>query len=206
MSKSRIGRLVGALLSVALFTACASVVGEAAMTVGTVGIGAVAKGHDIQQTYYVGIFDPMEQLPTALYRITVRGEASVVNSVKFASGWVDARLVDSLETKLEFDDHGGVSLGTEKGKAKLKTGRGLWLFGPEGFRPAPRDHRLVIVMGSDPSAFFQAVDDTLGELDLARNWDRDDGVAASTIELLNLVDTQQTEITGLATTATGGDE
>ncbi|MFO1055248.1 MAG: hypothetical protein U1F36_23765 [Planctomycetota bacterium] len=175
------------------------------MTVATVGVGAVAKGHDIQQTYYVGIFDPMEQLPTALYRITVRGEASVVNSVKFASGWVDARLVDSLETKLEFDTKGGVSLGTEKGKAHLKTGRGLWLFGPEGFRPAPRDHRLVVVMGSDPSAFFQAVDDTLGELDLAKNWDRDDEIATSTIDLLKLVDTQQTEVTGLATTTGGGE-
>jgi hypothetical protein len=36
------------------------------------------------------------------------------------------------------------------------------LFGPEGFREAPANHRLVIVMGSDPSAFFQGVDQALG--------------------------------------------
>ena len=42
------------------------------------------------------------------------------------------------------------------------TGRRLVMFGPEGFREAPKDHRLVVVMGSDPSAFFGAVDRALG--------------------------------------------
>jgi hypothetical protein len=37
-------------------------------------------------------------------------------------------------------------------------------FGPEGFREVPSEHRLVIVMGANPSAFFQAVDKTLGSL------------------------------------------
>ena len=36
------------------------------------------------------------------------------------------------------------------------------MFGPEGFREAPANHRLVVVMGADPSAFFEAVDQTLG--------------------------------------------
>ena len=36
------------------------------------------------------------------------------------------------------------------------------LFGPEGFREAPKDHRLVIVMGSSPDAFFNAMDNSLG--------------------------------------------
>jgi hypothetical protein len=36
------------------------------------------------------------------------------------------------------------------------------MFGPEGFREAPRDHRLVIVMGSSPQKFFSAVDSALG--------------------------------------------
>ena len=193
-----------ALAFAATLDGCASVAGEAALTVATIGIGAVAKGHDIQQTYYLGVFDPQEQLPTSLYRITVRGEASVVNSVKFASGWVDARLVDSLETRIQFDAKGEVSLGDAKGKVTLKTGRPLWVFGPEGFREAPREHRLVVVMGSDPSAFFQAVDDTLGELNLAANWDRDNDVSASALDLLKLIDTQQTEVRELG--GTGGGE
>ncbi len=36
------------------------------------------------------------------------------------------------------------------------------LFGPEGFREAPKDHRLAIVMGSNPKGFFNAMDESLG--------------------------------------------
>ena len=36
------------------------------------------------------------------------------------------------------------------------------MFGPEGFREAPKDHRLVIVMGASPEAFFGAIDRALG--------------------------------------------
>ena len=36
------------------------------------------------------------------------------------------------------------------------------MFGPEGFREAPKDHRLVIVMGSNPEDFFKAIDTSLG--------------------------------------------
>jgi hypothetical protein len=38
------------------------------------------------------------------------------------------------------------------------------MFGPEGFREAPRDHRLVIVMGASPQKFFEAIDTALGDL------------------------------------------
>ena len=48
------------------------------------------------------------------------------------------------------------------------------MFGPEGFRKAPKDHRLVVVMGADPSAFFEAVDQTLGVIAQATQ-----GVASS---------------------------
>ncbi|HYE33628.1 MAG TPA: hypothetical protein VEH27_19570, partial [Methylomirabilota bacterium] len=48
--------------------------------------------------------------------------------------------------------------------AKLNPGRRLVLFGPEGFREAPRDHRLVIVMGADPSGYFEAIDSALGDM------------------------------------------
>ena len=44
----------------------------------------------------------------------------------------------------------------------LPTGRKLVLFGPEGFRPVPKNHRLVIVMGSNPEEFFKAIDESLG--------------------------------------------
>ena len=45
---------------------------------------------------------------------------------------------------------------------RMLTGRRLVMFGPEGFREAPKDHRLVVVMGSNPDAFFSAVDEALG--------------------------------------------
>ena len=45
------------------------------------------------------------------------------------------------------------------------SGRRLMMFGPEGFREAPRNHRLVVVMGSSPEKFFSAVDEALGHLD-----------------------------------------
>jgi hypothetical protein len=46
----------------------------------------------------------------------------------------------------------------------LLTGRRLIMFGPEGFREAPKNHRLVVVMGSNPDKFFSAVDEALGEV------------------------------------------
>ena len=54
------------------------------------------------------------------------------------------------------------------GKAALETGRRMMLFGPEGFRAAPADHRLAVVMASDPSAFFEAIDSALGQLSAAK--------------------------------------
>jgi hypothetical protein len=90
---------------------------------------------------------------------------------KFASGWVRADLVDSLSGRVPMPsdlaasgaegDKPGVTWEREKG---LLTGRRLVMFGPEGFREAPRDHRLVVVMGSDPSVFFSAVDEALGSV------------------------------------------
>src|SRR6185436_10478783 len=59
------------------------------------------------------------------------------------------------------------SLDTDQDQSKLsslKPGRRLMMFGPEGFREAPADHRLVIVMGANPKAFFEAIDTALGDL------------------------------------------
>jgi hypothetical protein len=167
--------------------------GVVAAGVLTLGIGGAIKGHEIKDIYYVGVVDPLAQIPPTLYRITIRGEASIVSSVRFESGWVKSQLVDSLGTSVRFDDSGAVRITKGEGDAlQLESGRPLWLFGPEGFRPAPKDERLVVVMGSDPSAFFQAVSKVLGELDTASQLQK------------NSLTTQHNEILGMLVDA--GDE
>ncbi|MBI3268249.1 MAG: hypothetical protein HYZ53_04450 [Planctomycetes bacterium] len=155
----------------ALAAGCSTPQGYAVGTVSGIAATTFVLGrtasNDIEQIYYLGVFDPAEQLPPSFYRVTVRGQASFISSTKFASGWAPAQLVDSLNTRIHFDDEtGSLKMSdAESGKsATLQTGRRLVMFGPEGFREAPRDYRLVIVMGSNPSAYFQAVDEVLGVL------------------------------------------
>ena len=149
-------------------------------------VGAVAAtallGHiptsNIQQVYYLGVFDPRDQLQPMFYRVRVQGQASAIARTGFASGWVRAELVDSLSGRVStpFDKpvapqaegavQGNGATGAARADQELKagalSGRRLMLFGPEGFREAPANHRLVIVMGADPSAFFSGVDQALG--------------------------------------------
>jgi hypothetical protein len=141
------------------------------MIAGTVGgvtfstlLGARSPTHEIQQVYYIGVFDPREQVPPSIYRLTVHGQSSFMSATKFASGWVPAAMADSLDSHIQFNEKSDkleFSSGDNKIE-KLKTGRRLVLFGPEGFREAPKDHRLVVVMGSNPEAYFQAIDEALG--------------------------------------------
>ncbi|MBI3915522.1 MAG: hypothetical protein HY322_00750 [Betaproteobacteria bacterium] len=133
-----------------------------ALVVGT-AIASQIPSTDIEQVYYLGVFDPQEQLPPTMYRVRVRGQSSMLNFTKFASGWVRADLVDSLSTIAHAGNGGGFEIkrADEETKA-LKTGRRLVMFGPEGFREAPKDHRLVVVMGANPQAFFSAIDEALG--------------------------------------------
>ncbi len=188
-----------------LCAGCAmSSAGEVAGTALTLGIGGWVSGHQIRQVYYVGVFDPHGQVPPALYRITVFGEASAVNSVHFASGWVPAPLADSLETKFTIGADGKVAMEKGDDGASLTTGRGLWLFGPEGFRRAPRDHRLVILMGSDPSKFFDAVSEVIGEMDLARNWDKAGAAAQQRLAALRVIDRERTELAASSGQTGGG--
>jgi len=140
----------------------------------TAGVaGTLALGNmpttNIVQTYYLGVFDPREQLPPTIYRVRVQGQASALAWTKFASGWVRSDLVDSLSGSIEMDRSGvklgdaarqGVALGQDGDKSQLN--RRLVMFGPEGFREAPKNHRLVVVMGNNPEAFFGAVDRALG--------------------------------------------
>jgi hypothetical protein len=132
-----------------------AITGAAAATV----VGGQAPAHEIQQVYYLGVFDPLEQVPPSVYRITVRGQGSFLSTTRFASGWVPAPFADSLTTAASFNQDGSLSAATDAdaSQGSLSLGRRMIMFGPEGFLEAPANHRLVIVMGSDPSEFFEAV-------------------------------------------------
>jgi hypothetical protein len=140
-----------------------------------IGAAAVTPGTDLEQTYYLGSFDPRGQLPPAIYRIRLRGQASILNSTRFASSWVPAAVVDSLagsaNIKLGKDDAGSVSISAPPDNVKSSlegAGRRLMLFGPEGFRKAPEGHRLVVIMGSSPENVEQAFASALGTVAQAR--------------------------------------
>ena len=157
--------------SACLFIACGfpqvacSPVEIVAGIAGTTIFTGLAPSNSLEQIYYLGVFDPHEQLPANIYRVTVRGQASSFSQMNFGSGWVNSRVVDSLSTPISVDAKTGkVNIGTaEDGELSELTGnRRLVLFGPEGFREAPKDHRLVIVMGASPEAYFQAIDSALG--------------------------------------------
>ena len=138
------------------------------LTLGVIGatiVGGQAPTHEIEQIYYLGVFDPQDQLPPQVYRVRVHGQSSFLNTTKFASGWVPAAVIDSLGTGIGFNKDSNrieITKGDKDELSKLKTGRRLVMFGPEGFREAPADHRLVVVMGASPEKFFAAIDETLG--------------------------------------------
>ncbi len=168
--RARIARC-GLAVLVAMLLGCHTPEGTVALGVGVAaGLGGYAPSHEIEQIYYLGVFDPREQVPPAVYRVRVRGQASLISNVKFASGWVRAELVDSLGTKLSFGTETDLleAANSESLLAQIHTQRKLVLFGPEGFRPAPKNHRLVLVMGTSPASFFEAVDQALGSVATAR--------------------------------------
>lgn len=172
-------------------SACGSL--EANVAAGVVGstlYGGQSPTHEIEQIYYLGTFDPQEQLPPTIYRVRVHGQASAISGTKFASGWVPARVIDSLNTHVGFDVNDPASRaptiteGEARLMSELETGRRLVQFGPEGFRPAPADHRLVIVMGASPQAFFQAIDQSLGQLGQFRAQKADEALKSEVLEAL----------------------
>lgn len=136
-----------------------------------IAAGVVALGmtpsSDIEQTYYLGSFDPRDQLPPAIYRIRVRGQASALTATRFASSWVPAEVVDSLTGSISNNAGRGDAFIPAGGDSSTRSsladaGRALVMFGPEGFRLAPRNHRLVVLMGSNPDAVEQAFASALG--------------------------------------------
>ncbi len=164
---TRMVGLVSALGSLALL-GCGSPAEYAALGVGVATVvGAQSPSHEIEQVYYLGVFDPREQVPPSIYRITVHGQASFLSLMRFGSGWVPAELADSLNSDLSSRDDGTLPGRHISGSDSdpLQTGRRLILFGSEGFREAPRNHRLVIVMGASPENYFSAVDQVLGTID-----------------------------------------
>lgn len=126
---------------------------------------------DLEQTYYLGSFDPQGQVPPAVYRIRVRGQSSLLSNVRFASSWVPAEVVDALTGSIEINTKDGRLDVRKDGSISggIANGRGLVMFGPEGFREAPRNHRLVIVMGSSPETVDQAFTSALGTVAKVRS-------------------------------------
>lgn len=162
-------RAVLGVLSILVFTTgCAGLTpaqrGGAALLTGSL---AITPSADVEQTYYLGSFDPQGQLPPAVYRIRVRGQSSILNTTRFASSWVPAAVVDSLSRTIAVDAKDGAvtfggSAAADSTSALTSSGRGLVMFGPEGFREAPRGHRLVVIMGANPEVVEQAFSSALG--------------------------------------------
>lgn len=154
-------------LVVNLLTACSTSeqnIGLAAAAM-TTGILAKTPSNELEQIYYLGVFDPQDQLPPMIYRVRVRGQASAFSNMRFASGWVPAPLVDSLSSTIAFANQDNLKTKIERdatSESVIKTNRRLMLFGPEGFREAPAEHRLVIMMGASPEKFFNAIDSAVG--------------------------------------------
>lgn len=149
------------------------------------GLSMLPNG-DLEQTYYLGSFDPQDQVPPAVYRIRVRGQSSVLSAFRFASSWVPAEIVDSLTGSIAISTRDGNLDVRKDGPVEgIATGRGLVLFGPEGFREAPRNHRLVIVMGSSPETVEQAFASALGTVARVRSGESTVAMDRSIIELLS---------------------
>ena len=132
-----------------------------------IGLAAVTPSADVEQTYYLGSFDPRDQLQPAIYRIRVRGQSSILNRTRFASSWVPAEVVDALtgsvQINTEKNNSGDVTLKrNDPDGVHLESGRKLVMFGPEGFRPAPKNHRLVVILGSNPEDVESAFASALG--------------------------------------------
>jgi hypothetical protein len=181
---------------------CETVEGNVGLgAAGVTLLGARTPANEIEQIYYLGVFDPQEQVPPTVYRVRVHGQASALSGMKFASGWVQASVIDSLGTHIEFNkdsDQVEIDKGDEKDLASLQTGRRLMLFGPEGFREAPKDHRLVIVMGASPEKFFQAMDTSLGVVSQVMSERRGESINKLLLEAITKVSAERERLDDLA--------
>jgi hypothetical protein len=158
------------LLVVLVGNGCHTPAETASLTAGIIAgstmVGAASPANELEQVYYLGVFDPNEQVPTTIYRVRVHGQSSILFGDRFASGWVPAKLIDSLSSQVALDPNGSeaatITGAATNQEANLQVSRKLWVFGPEGFRTVPADYRLTIVMSGDPSKYFSAIDQMLG--------------------------------------------
>jgi hypothetical protein len=132
---------------------------------GLLGVTGMMPINEIEQTYYLGVFDPKEQIPPQIYRIRVHGQSSLGGG-QFASGWVPADVIDTLNLSDTPTTDNSRMLGNagNADNGSFLRGRKLVAFGPEGFREVPKDHRLVMVMGNNANEFFNAVSAALGQV------------------------------------------
>ena len=157
--------------------------------VGTLA-GGSSPGHELEQVYYLGVFDRQDQVQPTVYRLTVRGQASAISGMKFGSGWVHASVIDAINTRVGFardSERAAISgpageVAGDSGTGGIEEGRRLVMFGPEGFREAPKDHRLVMVMGASPETFFSAIDTSLGLIAQVRRDQIDPSITRQLVE------------------------
>lgn len=131
---ARGGLLMSSLVAVQLLGGCSS---DPATRNALAGAGVVVAGvlpsTNLEQVYYVGVFDPQDQIPPTLYRVRVRGQASALNFTQYASGWVHADLIDSLSTSVKFtskelDSGVDVKKASAEGYKAFTPGRRLVMF------------------------------------------------------------------------------
>ena len=132
----------------------------------------------IHTTHYLGVFDPQQQVPEELYKVTIDGNASAVSDVKYASGWVPAAQADLLVTQLQRDDQDNITITGDASKTvSVALRRRFFEIGPSGVSTQPEDGRFVIVMGANPDYFFK-------KMGLLTRFGKDDGEVASSIAAL----------------------
>lgn len=193
---------VGLLGALGLLSGCNSLPQNIALGAGiATAVGAVIPGHDIEQVYYIGAFDPHEQVPPALFRVRVRGQASIISWMRFGSGWVPADLIDSLGSSVEVNKTTGrieFTRADAKDLSTLNVARRLIQFGPEGFREVPKNHRLVVVMGASPENFFKAIDSAVGVVNNAAADQENNSLKQELLQALTTVQSERELLDGAA--------
>ena len=181
------------IVSFLLITGCKS--NEIALSTISGGLiaGTIPEG-EIYQTYYLGVIDPIQQLPPTFYRITVRGQASIFSDMKFASGWIPAEAADTISSKVGLDLNSGEIKKSGIGNNVINPRRRFILIGPEGVRENPDSHRLAIVMGASPQNFFGALDSALGSISSEVSQINDNKLATHLLAQMYLVDKLQGQL------------
>jgi hypothetical protein len=76
--------------------------GNATLVNGGMAYACQAPTNEFEQVHYLGAFDSQEQVSPSVYRLSVRSQTSSLSFTRFASGWVPANMVDTLNTTFTF--------------------------------------------------------------------------------------------------------